>query len=203
MPSNFQLSFHHELESGLRGLEAQSRRRSLAEIAGVNFCSNDYLGLAEHPALKEAVLQSVCDAPRVGGTGSRLLSGQARVWEELEEEFAAFAGTEAALYFSSGYAANLGLLTSVLRKEDLAFSDALNHASLIDGIRLSGARKVIYSHLDLNALETGLRAHAHEKCRKFIVTETVFGMDGDVAQVLELLELGDRYGAMVIVDEAH
>ena len=203
MPSNFQLSFHRELESGLRGLEAQSRRRSLAEIRGINFCSNDYLGLAEHPALKKAVAEAVQVATRTGGTGSRLLSGQVAAWHEIEEEFARFAGTEAALYFGSGYAANLGLLTSLLKKEDLVFSDALNHASLIDGMRLSGARKFIYPHLDLNALEDGLRKHAQDRCRKLIVTETVFSMDGDAAPVTELLALADRYGAGVIVDEAH
>ncbi len=203
MPSNFQASFHSELESGLRGLEAQSRRRSLAEIRGVNFCSNDYLGLAEHPALKKAVTEAMQGATRTGGTGSRLLSGHAAVWHEIEEEFARFAGTEAALYFGSGYAANLGLLASLLKKEDLVFSDALNHASLIDGMRLSGARKFIYPHLDLNVLEAGLRNHAQDRCRKLIVTETVFSMDGDAAPVTELLALADRYGAGVIVDEAH
>jgi len=191
------------LESGLRGLEAQSRRRSLADIRGVNFCSNDYLGLAEHPALKKAVAEAVQRAVRTGGTGSRLLSGHAAAWNEIEKEFARFAGTEAALYFGSGYAANLGLLASLLKKEDLVFSDALNHASLIDGMRLSGARKFIYPHLDLNALEDGLRNHAQDRCRKLIVTETVFSMDGDVAPVTELLALADRYGAGVIVDEAH
>src|SRR5713101_4409933 len=203
MPSNFQLSFHHELESGLRGLEAQSRRRSLAEIRGVNFCSNDYLGLAEHPALKQAVAEAVQGATRTGGTGSRLLSGHAAVWDEVEEEFARFAGTEAALYFGSGYTANLGLLTSLLKKEDWVFSDALNHASVIDGIRLSGARKIIYAHLDLNALEAGLQNHALERCRKLIVTESVFSMEGDVAPVTEIFALAERYGAGVIVDEAH
>jgi 8-amino-7-oxononanoate synthase len=203
MPSNFQLSFHRELESGLHGLEAQSRRRSLAEIRGVNFCSNDYLGLAEHPALKQAVAEAAQRATRTGGTGSRLLSGHAAIWSEIEEEFARFAGTEAALYFGSGYAANLGLMTSLLKKEDLVFSDALNHASLIDGMRLSGARKIIYSHLDLDALEDGLREHAQDRCRKLVVTESVFSMDGDVAPVTEILALADRYGAGVIVDEAH
>jgi len=203
MPSESYAAFQHELEAGLHNVAARSQQRTLAEIRGINFCSNDYLGLAEHPGLKEAVLSAVHDAPRVGGTGSRLLSGHAAIWEELEGEFARFAGTEAALYFGSGYAANLGLLGCVMGREDLVFSDAMNHASLIDGIRLSRARRVVYPHLDLNALETGLRAYASEKCRKFIVTETVFSMDGNVACVAELLDLGDRYGATLIVDEAH
>ena len=94
--------------------------------------------------MRAAVVEAVRAAPRVGGTGSRLLSGHSRDWDSLEQEFAEFAGTEAALYFGSGYAANVGLLASVLRKDDVVFSDELNHASLIDGMRLSGARKVIY-----------------------------------------------------------
>jgi 8-amino-7-oxononanoate synthase len=203
MPSNFQIGFQRELQTGLGGLEAQGRRRSLGEICGVNFCSNDYLGLAEHPALKKAVVEAVLTAARMGGTGSRLLSGQASAWHELEEEFARFAGTEAALYFASGYTANLGLLTSLLKKDDLVFSDALNHASLIDGMRLSGARKIVYPHLDLNFLETALRNRAAERCRKLLVTESVFSMNGDVAPVTELLALADRFDAGVILDEAH
>src|SRR5260370_7739409 len=203
MPSNFQLSFHRELVEGLRRIEAQSGRRSLAEIRGVNFCSNDYLGLAEEGAMKKAVAEAARGATRTGGTGSRLLSGHEAVWDEVEEEFARFAGTEAALYFGSGYAANLGLLASLLNKEDLVFSDALNHASLVDGMALSGGRKIIYPLLDLNVLEAELRNHTQERCRKLIVTESVFSMDGDVAPVTEILALADRYGAGVIVDEAH
>jgi 8-amino-7-oxononanoate synthase len=205
MPSEFHKSFQREVGDGLRGLEARDQRRSLAEIHGVNLCSNDYLGLAESPALRTAVLEAVREAPRVGGTGSRLLSGHLDVWEGLEHEFAKFAGTEAALYFGSGYAANIGLLTSVLRKTDVVFSDELNHASLIDGIRLSGARKVIYPHLDLNPLEAALRAHAKESssARRFVVTESVFSMDGDVANLVELALLCERFGAGLILDEAH
>lgn len=203
MPSEFQKKFLGEMESGLRRLDARKQRRSLAEIRGVNFCSNDYLGLAENAALREVVIRAVSESPRVGGTGSRLLSGHSAAWDEIEEEFARFAGTEAALYFSSGYAANLGVLTSLLNREDVVFSDALNHASLIDGIRLSGARKVIYPHLDLDALESALREHARERCRKLIVTESVFSMDGDVARVEDLLALAERYDAGLILDEAH
>jgi 8-amino-7-oxononanoate synthase len=203
MSSSLQTNFQRELEAGLRELEARNQRRTLEEIRGVNLCSNDYLELSRHPAMKEAVARAVRDSQHMGGTGSRLLSGHTAVWEQLEEEFAQFVGTEAALYFGSGYMANLGLLTALLKKEDLVFSDALNHASLIDGIRVSGARKIIYPHLDLNALEAALRSHAQERCRKLIVTETVFSMEGDVAPVTEIIELADRYGAGVIVDEAH
>ncbi|HXL22474.1 MAG TPA: 8-amino-7-oxononanoate synthase [Candidatus Dormibacteraeota bacterium] len=203
MPTEFHSKLQCELQNAQRHLAQRSQSRFLAETAGVNLCSNDYLGLAEHPALKEAVLEAVSEAPRMSGTGSRLLSGHAIVWEELESEFARFAGTEDALYFGSGYSANLGLLTSLLRKSDLVFSDALNHASLIDGMRLSGASREIYPHLDLNALEDALRARSAISCRKLIVTETVFSMDGDVAPLAEIFALADRYGAGVILDEAH
>ena len=200
---SFQERLQRELQAELRELEAREQRRSLAEIHGTNLCSNDYLELSRHPALKEAVERAVRDAKHIGGTGSRLLSGHAAAWEQLEEEFAEFAGTEAALYFGSGYLANLGLLTALQKKDDLVSSDALNHASLLDGMRHSGARKIIYPHRDLNTLEGGLRKHARERGRKLIVTESVFSMEGDIAPVTEIMKLAERYGAGVIVDEAH
>lgn len=190
-------------EEGLGSLERRSQRRTLGEIRGVNLCSNDYLGLAEHPALRDAVIEAVRHAGRVGGTGSRLLSGQTQEWRELEEDFAKFAKTEAALFFSSGYAANTGLLGSLVGKGDIVCSDALNHASLIDGIRLSGARKVIYPHRDLQTLEDALRQEEGAPWRKVIVTESVFSMDGDVAPLREIAALAEKYGAAMIVDEAH
>jgi 8-amino-7-oxononanoate synthase len=203
MPSEAQSKLLKELERDLVELRERDQLRSFAQITGVNLCSNDYLGLAEDARLKEAVLEAVAASARVGGSGSRLLSGHDPAWDELEEEFAEFAGTEAALYFASGYAANLGLLNSVLARGDLVFSDALNHASLIDGIRLSGARKEIYPHRDLNALERLLRQHESEPCRKLIVTESVFSMDGDIVYVKEQQKLAERYGASLVVDEAH
>jgi 8-amino-7-oxononanoate synthase len=200
------------MQDGLRDLEKREQRRTLVETgansdssrASVNLCSNDYLGLSESEGLRAAVIEAVHAVPRVGGTGSRLLSGHLRDWDRLEQEFAEFAGTEAALYFGSGYAANVGLLTSVLRKDDIVFSDELNHASLIDGMRLSGARKVIYRHLDFSDLESALRTTTPNSTgRKFVVTETVFSMDGDVAHVTELAKLCARHGAGLILDEAH
>src|SRR5689334_2723503 len=134
-------------------LREQAQLRSLAIPAGLDLSSNDYLGLAADPRLKSAAAKAVAHATKVGATGSRLLSGNAREWEDLEREFAEFAGTDAAVYFGSRYAANLGLLTSVLKHGDTVFSDALNHASLIDGIRLSGAKKIIFPHADLQFLE--------------------------------------------------
>jgi 8-amino-7-oxononanoate synthase len=211
MPTEFHKAFQRDLQDGLRDLERREQRRTLVDssVSGdssrvsVNLCSNDYLGLSESEELRAAVIEAVQIAPRIGGTGSRLLSGHLRDWDTLEQEFAEFAGTESALYFASGYAANIGLLTSVLQKDDTVFSDELNHASLIDGMRLSGARKVIYRHLDLNDLETALRTTSTQGGRKFVVTETVFSMDGDIANVAKLASLCAKYGAGLILDEAH
>jgi 8-amino-7-oxononanoate synthase len=176
--------------------------RELVENSGLNLCSNDYLGLSRDAEVKAAVAKAVAETNSIASTGSRLLSGHSQAWGELEEEFAAFAGTESALYFSSGYMANVGLITSLLTKEDMVFSDALNHASLIDGIRLSGAHKTIYPHCDMNVLEDLLRHH-HSSGARLIVTESIFSMDGDRAPLREMAELATRYGAEIIVDDAH
>jgi 8-amino-7-oxononanoate synthase len=212
MPTEFHRAFQREMQHGLRDLERREQRRALVEMGAngsprvhTNLCSNDYLGLSDSEELRAAVVEAVRTAPRVGGTGSRLLSGHFRDCDRLEQEFADFAGTEAALYFGSGYSANVGLLTSILGKDDIVFSDELNHASLIDGMRLSGARKIIYRHLDLNDLETALRTAPPPSPtgRKFVVTESVFSMDGDIANVTELASLCARHGAGLILDEAH
>src|SRR5271157_3173091 len=203
MPSDVLSTWKAGLRKGLRALELRNQYRSLAEIHGTNFCSNDYLGLAGHPAMHEAVSRAVHQAKRIGGTGSRLLSGQSEEWPQLETRFATFAGTESALYFTTGYAANMGLLSALVTKDDVIFSDSLNHASLIDGMRLSGARKVIYPHLDLQVLEDALRQEAGAPWRKIIVTESVFSMDGDIAQLGAIAALAEKYGAALVVDEAH
>jgi 8-amino-7-oxononanoate synthase len=210
MPTEFHKVFQRDLQTGLRALETQGQRRSLVDMdaagasrALTNLCSNDYLGLSRSEELRDAILEAVRTAPRSAGTGSRLLSGHTRHWDELEQEFADFAGTESALYFGSGYGANVGLLASILRKDDVVFSDELNHASLIDGMRLSGARKVIYRHLDLNDLETSLRTTPNPGGRKFVVSETVFSMDGDIANVAELTTLCAKHDAGLVLDEAH
>ncbi len=203
MPSDVLSLWKAGLQRGLSALQQRNQYRNLLEIHGVNLCSNDYLGLANHPTLHAAVSIAVQESSRIGGTGSRLLSGQTEDWQELEARFATFAGTESALYFTTGYAANLGLLSSLVTKDDVIFSDALNHASLIDGMRLSGARKVIYPHLDLQFLEEALRQEAGAPWRKVIVTESVFSMDGDVAPLAEIAALAEKYGAALILDEAH
>ena len=206
MPDARHGAIERRIASELESLREQTQFRSLEVLdgaSGLNLCSNDYLGLSTDPRLKEAVIEAVARVERVGSTGSRLLSGNSRKWEEIEAEFAAFAGTEAALYFGSGYAANIGLLSSLLRPGDTVFSDALNHASLIDGMRLSGAAKVIYPHGDLDFLEGALRDCARDGGARVIVTESLFSMEGDVAPLADLVALARRYDAAVVVDEAH
>lgn len=183
-------------------LRDAAQLRELETLHGVNLSSNDYLGLASRQEFKQAVLDAVGRVDSMGSTGSRLLSGNAREWEELESEFARFAGTEAALYFGSGYAANVGLLSSLLKTGDLVFSDACNHASLIDGIRLSGAQKIIYPHLNLEFLEEALAGNSRAGA-KIVVTESLFSMEGDIAPLDKLLALSRTHGAELVVDEAH
>src|SRR5437879_9322552 len=136
------------IDAELAALAWHNQLRTLGAIHGVNLSSNDHLRLATDPRLLEALTSALVSGSAVGSTGSRLLSGNAEIWEELESEVAQFMGSEAALYFNSGYSANVGLLSALIRPGDVVFSDAGNHASIIDGLRLSGARKVIFPHLD-------------------------------------------------------
>lgn len=166
----------------------------------INFSSNNYLGLADSPALRAAARASL-DEDGVGAGASRLIVGSLRPHRRLEDRLAAFACLPAALAFNSGYHANVGALSALAGPGDLVFSDALNHASVIDGCRLSRARTVVYPHLDLTALEAALRSNTGR--RRFIVTDTVFSMDGDLAPLGQLRILAARYGAALVVDEAH
>jgi 8-amino-7-oxononanoate synthase len=187
----------------LSDLESRAELRCLEKVEGIDLSSNDYLGLATNPRMKQAVLEGVNSAPRIASTGSRLLSGHDRAWTVLEHDFARWVGAEAALYFTSGYAANIGLLSALLRAEDVVFSDGANHASLIDGIRLAKCRRVIFPHLDLNVLEEELRRNLSVSGARVIVVESIFSMEGDRAPLADLAGLAERYGAELIVDEAH
>ncbi|MCA9118851.1 MAG: 8-amino-7-oxononanoate synthase [Planctomycetaceae bacterium] len=166
----------------------------------INFGSNDYLGLAAEP-LNEAVI----DAVRQSGWGSgasSLVTGRGAIHAELESEIANFEGTEAALLFPSGFAANVGAITSLASKGDVIFSDAKNHASIIDGCRLSGARVQIYPHCDVDYLRMIL-PQAGAFRRRLIVTDGLFSMDGDLAPLCDLAALAEEHDAMLMVDEAH
>lgn len=196
-------NLRERLGDELRDLRGQMQLRSLEQIKGINLCSNDYLGLSTDPRLREAVHSAVKETRSVASTGSRLLSGNSADWEHLESDFADFAGTEAALYFTSGYAANIGLLSALLQPSDIVFSDSLNHASIIDGIRLSRAQKIIYRHCDLDTLRENLDKYCRLPGTRIIITESVFSMDGDLAPLPELFQLAKEYGAELIIDEAH
>jgi 8-amino-7-oxononanoate synthase len=185
----------------LRAIDAQGLRRTLRPPAGIDLCSNDYLGLAGHPLLKQRLADAVM-AEGVGSTGSRLLRGERSGFARVEESFARFKGTERSLYFSSGYLANLAVLTTFPEAGDLIFSDERNHASLIDGTRLSRAQRAMFPHNDVAALEQLLREDIGPG-QKFVVVESLFSMDGDQAPLAEYAALCRVAGAELIVDEAH
>ena len=166
----------------------------------INLSSNNYLGLAGHPAIEAAMGEAARRG--AGSTASRLVVGTDPETLALEQELAAWKGTEAALLFGSGYAANLGVLTALLGRGDAVFSDSLNHASIIDGCRLSGATIHRYRHCDAGHLAMLLES-APAGPRKLVVTESVFSMDGDVAPLAELADLAERHDAALVVDEAH
>jgi 8-amino-7-oxononanoate synthase len=182
-------------------LDRDGLRRRLRPPSGIDLASNDYLGLAAHPLLKQRMAAAVCEHG-CGSTGSRLLRGERECFSAIERRFAEFKGTERSLYFSSGYLANLAALTVFPESGDVIFSDERNHASLIDGARLSRARRVIFPHNDSAALARLMNEETGEG-QKFIVTESLFSVDGDFAPLEEYAALCREKGAMLIVDEAH
>ena len=206
-------SWASDLESDLRRLDELSLRRSIITpetgqephvfVQGRRytlFTSNNYLGLSTHPEVIDASIE----ATRAYGTSvssSRLLCGSTPLHEELEARLAALKSREACLLFSSGYLANLGLMTAFLNSGDVIFSDRLNHSFIIDGSRLSAAKVALYDHGDPSHLEV-LLGETPAK-RRLIVSESVFSMDGDLAPVPELLALAERFGALLVLDEAH
>ncbi len=198
----------------LAGLEAAGLRRHLRALASASdtevlldgrrvllFSSNNYLGLATHPALKAAAAAAIA---RYGcGTGaSRLIAGHLELHAAVEAKVAALKGTEAALLFPSGYQANIGAVTALVGRGDHVYSDALNHASIVDGCRLSRATVHVYPHRDVPALEAALAATPHGG-RRLIVTDSVFSMDGDRAPLPALVALAEHYHSWLMVDEAH
>jgi 8-amino-7-oxononanoate synthase len=172
--------------------------------AVVNFSSNDYLGFANHPQLRE-VARAAIEQWGVGTGASRLVCGTQSPHVELEEALAAWKGTEAALSFSSGYAAATGTIPALLTKDDIAIADKLCHASLLDGVRLSGAMLRVFPHNNLEMLESHLNwaRQTHPSARLLVLTESIFSMDGDVAPLREIVELKERFQADLMLDEAH
>lgn len=191
--------------TGLDRLTAAGRRRRLAPRVGVDFSSNDYLGLAESPQLQAAAAEALARGVPVGSGGSRLLRGNHAEHEALEAEAAALFGAQAALYFSSGYAANATLLATLPQRGDLVIHDALVHASALEGMKLGRAEARAAPHNDLGAIEAGIAdwRGAGGRGVVWIVVESLYSMDGDRAPLTELVAIADRHNAMLLIDEAH
>ena len=167
----------------------------------VNLGSNNYLGLSTHPDVIAAAIEAA-QVYGTGASGSRLISGNSELYTTLEGNLAEIKGTEAALVFSSGYTTNLSVIPVLAREGDLILSDALNHASIIDGCRLSRATKKVYRHCDVEHLKT-LLAESSDYRRKLIITDAVFSMDGDIAPLRDIFDVALNYNAMLLVDDAH
>lgn len=215
MPSLKYNDLDADLAARLATLDARTRRRSLHTLDGaigahirrdgrelILACSNDYLGLAADPRLIAAA-HAALDAAGSGAGASRLISGHMRAHAELEATIAAWKGTEAALVFNSGYHANVGTITALVGRGDIVYSDALNHASIIDGCRLSRATVRVYPHADMAALDAMLAADAVHGGRRLVVSDAVFSMDADEAPLAALVEICARHGAWLMLDEAH
>jgi 8-amino-7-oxononanoate synthase len=166
-----------------------------------NFASNDYLGLAANPRLANAAKAALSDAG-VGARASALVAGRTEWHERLEQALARFENQPAAILFPTGYAANVGTIAALVEEEDIVFCDRLNHASLVDGCRLSGAKLRVYRHWELETLERELQKATSFR-RRLIVSDALFSMDGDLAPLCELCDLAERFDADVLVDEAH
>src|ERR1700712_2218157 len=168
----------------------------------INLASNNYLGLCNHPKLREAAIAAT-QKYGVGSGAVRTIAGTMRIHIELEEKIAAFKGVEACVVFQSGFSANAGTVSSILGKEDFILSDELNHASIIDGARLSKAKIKVFRHKDVAHCEELLQEVANEPGKKLVITDGVFSMDGDIGPVGELADLCEKYGAIMMVDDAH
>lgn len=167
----------------------------------ISFSSNNYLGLANHPKVKEAAINAI-KLYGCGAGASRLIVGTMELHTKLEERIAQFEGKPAAILFCTGYVANVGVITSLVGPEDAVIVDHLNHASIVDAARLSGAKLLVYPHKDVKKLENILKRYKEYK-KRLIVTDTVFSMDGDFAPLKEIVALAKKYGAITMVDEAH
>ncbi len=186
----------------LRALETPQNK--IVRIAGkeyLAFCSNNYLGLADDLRLKEAAARAI---EKYGcGTGaSRLVSGNMKIHQELEKKIAEFKKTDAAILFPTGYMANIGTISALVGPGDAVIIDKLNHASIIDGCRMSRAKILVYKHSDINSLETVLE-NAKSYAKRLIITDTIFSMDGDIAPLPEIVALAKKYNSMLMIDDAH
>jgi glycine C-acetyltransferase len=203
------------LETELSGLREQGLFNTIRTIGSaqgaritvdgkpvLNFCSNNYLGLANHPRLKEAAQQAIARYG-VGPAAVRSIAGTLDLHVDLERRLAAFKGVEAALFVQSGFVANQAAISPLVGKEDVIFTDRLNHASIIDGCRLSSAKIVIYEHCDAADADAKIKEHLPQYRRGLLVTDGVFSMDGDIAPLDKICEVCEKYGVISMVDDAH
>ena len=168
----------------------------------LNFCSNNYLGIADHPRLKAAAQQAI-EKYGVGPAAVRSIAGTLELHVEFERRMATFKGVEASLYVQSGFVANQAAIAPLVGKEDVIFTDRLNHASIIDGCRLSSAKIIVYDHCDVADAEAKIKEHLPQYRRGLLVTDGVFSMDGDIAPLDKLCEVCEKYGVISMVDDAH
>jgi 8-amino-7-oxononanoate synthase len=192
-------TFHPELGR----LKALGRYRSLKLPAGLDLSSNDYLGLSEHPALRQAAIEALQGGIEIGASASRLLRGHRQAHAELEAFAADYFDSPRSLFFTNGYQANFALVTALVKRDDTIVFDALCHASMRDGIYAVRSASLKIPHNDLDAFEHALKAPRAAGTNVWILVESVYSMDGDMAPVRELLALAEKYDAMLIVDEAH
>ena len=187
----------------IRVLEsAQGSRVKIEGKEVLNMCSNNYLGLANHPEIKKAAIEALNEFG-MGAGAVRSIAGTMEIHTRLEEKLARFKHMEAALVFQGGLLANIGTIPVLVGKEDVIFSEELNHASIIDGMRLSSAKKVVYSHKSVDDLEKKMKEFRKDGKKSLIVTDGVFSMDGDIAPVSELADMREKYDTMLYIDDAH
>ncbi|MEK7702450.1 MAG: 8-amino-7-oxononanoate synthase [Nitrospirota bacterium] len=208
------MSWNLQFEDEIKSLQEMGLLRELTAIDSacdptltihgktfLAFCSNNYLGLANHPVLKEAAIAAI-QKFGVGTGASRLVSGNLSLYETLEAEIAKFKSSEKALVFNSGYTANIGILPALIGEKDLILFDRLNHASLFDGVKMSGGQLRVYRHKDMDQLKQLLTKRPTGQ-KAIIVTDGIFSMDGDIAPLPEIVSLAEQYDAMIYLDDAH
>ncbi|MCK5284062.1 MAG: 8-amino-7-oxononanoate synthase [Alphaproteobacteria bacterium] len=193
----------NKFQKKLRLFEQQNRLRCLSQPSGIDFTSNDYLGMREHPKLRHAALEALHSGMPVGAGGSRLLHGNCEQHIQLEEYAALYFGSEKALYFATGYQANTAIFQALPTRHDVIIYDSLIHASSRDGIQNSNAKSIKIAHNDLNACENALKRICNSAETIWIAIESVYSMDGDLAPLEDLQKLAINYNAILIIDEAH